>query len=57
MCNDTIPMHRDTAATLQLPVSDIRAYDRNPRSAENPEYERITGARYRPAAVRDPATG
>ena len=41
MCNDTIPMHRDTAATLQLPVSDIRAYDRNPRSAENPEYERI----------------
>ena len=35
------PSHQNTAATLQLPVSDIRAYDRNPRSAENPEYERI----------------
>lgn len=39
--NDTAPSHHDNTATLQLPVGSIHAYDRNPRSAENPEYARI----------------
>jgi ParB family protein of integrating conjugative element (PFGI_1 class) len=39
--NEPAPSHDNTAVTLQLPVSHIHAYDRNPRSVENPEYERI----------------
>ena len=59
--NDTAPSHHNTAATLQLPVSHIHAYDRNPRSVENPEYERIKasirGQGIDQPLVRDPATG